>query len=89
MALSRELLAGGEVSTDLVVADVRIPMFSGLQVLRALRGAHCFVPVILMTAFSDDSTREAVHALGAVLFGKPFDLGHLRTAAALLLRRGG
>jgi DNA-binding response OmpR family regulator len=86
-ALGRGLLGSGEVTTDLVVADVRMPVCSGLQVLRELRGAHCFVPVVLMTAFEDETTGEYARMLGAFLLGKPFDLRNLRTAVAILLRR--
>lgn len=87
VALGDGLLWGGEVRTDLVVADVRMPGFSGLQILRALRGAHSFLPVILMTAFGDKTTRERAHTLGATLLDKPFHLRDLRTVVALLLRR--
>jgi hypothetical protein len=40
-----------------------------------------------MTAFGDETTHQCAHALRGILLGKPFDLGDLRTAAALLLRR--
>jgi DNA-binding response OmpR family regulator len=87
VSLGREILGHGEVSTDLVVADVRMPVCTGIQILRELRSAQCFVPVILMTAFGDETTREHASTLGALLFDKPFELGDLRAAVALLLRR--
>lgn len=87
-ALGPRPLGSGEVTTDLIVTDVRMPVCSGLEVLRELRGAPCLVPVILMTAFGDEIAREQAHMLGAFLFGKPFDVSHLRTAVAILLRRG-
>lgn len=87
VALGRELLGHGEVGTDLLIADVRMPVCSGLQIVRKLRGARCLVPVILMTAFGDEAIREHAKTLGAMLFDKPFEIGDLRTAAAILLRR--
>ncbi len=77
---------GGE-SLDLIVSDIRMPICTGLQILAALRDAHWRTPVILMTAFGDDSTRRYAESLSAVLFDKPFDLDDLRTAVANLLPR--
>lgn len=89
VTLARELLGHGEASMDLVVADVRMPVCTGIQILSELRAARCVVPVILMTAFGDDATRERAKVLDALLFDKPFELGDLRTAVASLLRREG
>lgn len=74
-------------SFDLVISDIRMPVCSGLQVLEALRYAHWPTPVILMTAFGDEATRNRVEKLGAVLFDKPFDLDDLRTAVLNLVPR--
>lgn len=52
-ALGGGLVGRGEMTTDLIVTDVQMPVCSGLQVLRELRRAHCSVPVILVTAFGD------------------------------------
>ncbi len=72
---------------DLLLSDVRMPICTGMQILEQLRGAHCRIPVILMTAFGDTATRDHARTLGALLFDKPFDLDDLRTAVASLLRR--
>jgi DNA-binding response OmpR family regulator len=77
----------GAQPTDLVVSDIRMPVCNGLQILEQLRAARWRIPVVLMTAFGDASTRERARSLGAVLFDKPFDLDDLRTAVAALLRR--
>jgi CheY-like chemotaxis protein len=66
---------------DLIVSDVRMPVITGLEILRGLRDAHCTTPVILMTAFGDPSTRHEAEALGAVLMDKPLHLADLREAA--------
>jgi CheY-like chemotaxis protein len=70
---------------DLIVSDVRMPVCSGIQVVEALRAAHSFVPIILMTAFGDNQTRAQAERVGAVLFDKPFAIGDLRAAARNLL----
>jgi DNA-binding response OmpR family regulator len=70
---------------DLVVSDIRMPTCNGLQVLEAVRAAHCTFPVILMTAFGDEEIRTRAERLGARLFDKPFDLADLRSAVLELL----
>ena len=65
----------------LVVADVRMPGLSGLDVLAILRCATWRTPVILITAFGDEATHAEGRELGAVaVFDKPFDVDALRAA---------
>jgi DNA-binding response OmpR family regulator len=70
---------------DLIVSDIRMPVCSGLDILKGLRDAHWRTPVILMTAFGDDQTRQRAEALGALLFDKPFQMGALRAVVRTLL----
>ena len=58
---------------DLIVSDVRMPVCSGLDVLKAVRKAHWSTPVILMTGFGDGDLRASASHFGAVLLEKPFD----------------
>jgi DNA-binding response OmpR family regulator len=78
--LARSLLGlpdGGPV--DVVVSDIRMPGFSGLEVLAALRNTDHTVPVILITAFGDEETHELAGRLGAnAVIDKPFDVHQLR-----------
>ncbi len=68
---------------DVVVSDVRMPGFSGLDVLRHLRTAESRAPVVLITAFPTEDTLARARELGAsALLGKPFDLDDLREAVA-------
>lgn len=70
---------------DLIVTDVRMPGPSGLEVLEHLRASDTTTPVIVMTAFADDRSRERAQALGAALLDKPFELMDLRALALQLL----
>lgn len=71
---------------DLVVSDVRMPGRTGLQVLADARARGWPSPVLLITAFGDDSTLDEAARLGAVaLFSKPFDMDDLRTAVLFFL----
>lgn len=71
---------------DLIVSDIRMPICSGIQILRGLREAHWRTPIIMMTAFGDDDTRRSAEALGAILFDKPFELAELSAEACRVLR---
>jgi CheY-like chemotaxis protein len=64
-----------------IVTDVLMPNLSGLGVLAALRRARWDVPVILMTALTDESVLTVAQRFGVVtLFKKPVDIDDLRTA---------
>ena len=76
-----------EPRIDLVVTDLRMPVVTGLAILRALRAAHCATPVILITAFADEAVRRETANLGAVLLDKPFSMAELRATALRLLNR--
>jgi DNA-binding response OmpR family regulator len=78
---------GPAAALDLVVTDIRMPVVTGLAIVRSLREAHNDVPVVLMTAFGDERTREEARSLGAVLLDKPFKLDELRRTVAGLLAR--
>lgn len=58
-----------------VVSDVQMPGgMTGIALLRTLREASRDVPVILMSAFTDRTTREAAVQAGACdTLAKPFD----------------
>jgi CheY-like chemotaxis protein len=72
---------------DLVISDVRMPGWSGLDVLRWLSVNHPEIPVILITAFGERETHERARQLGAVaVYDKPLDLDKLRDAALGFVR---
>jgi len=75
---------------DLVVSDIRLPYFDGLEILECLQVATRRIPVILMTGFPDGHTAARAHELGAeCLLEKPFELGELRAAVHVALRHRG
>ena len=85
----RKVDDGGVLRPDLIVSDVRMPVLSGLDVVRGLRDAHWDTPVILMTAFGDAKTRAKAEEVGALLIDKPLRLPHLRAEVRRLLARQG
>jgi DNA-binding response OmpR family regulator len=73
---------------DLIVSDIRLPGLNALDVLRGARSALERTPVILITAFGDQRTRDRAISLGAAaVFDKPLDVAALVAAARRLLQR--
>jgi two-component system response regulator (stage 0 sporulation protein F) len=63
---------------DVVVSDVRMPGWTGMNALATLRSRHQTPPVILITAFGDEPLHEQAKRAGAVaVFDKPFDIDDL------------
>lgn len=63
---------------DLVVSDVRMPGWSGLDALRILRAGAAPPPIVLMTAFGSPETHDLAARLGAAyVFDKPFAVDDL------------
>ena len=70
------VLAGESV--DIVLTDLRMPLASGMDVLRAARSQAAPPPVILMTAFGTiDSAVEAMKEGAYSYITKPFDIEDL------------
>lgn len=69
-----------------LLLDIHLGGMSGIELRRRLEASGCTLPVIFMTAFDDDATRQAAMEAGCVAFlRKPFPapslLGAIRTAA--------
>jgi CheY-like chemotaxis protein len=73
---------------DLIVSDVRMPGWSGLDVLAGLRHYPLVPPVVLITAFGDEQLHADARRLGAVAtLDKPFDVDDLRAVVGATLGR--
>lgn len=66
---------------DLIVSDVRMPKFTGIDFLKALPARNKMnIPVVLISGFSETTVPEAL-GLGALdLLAKPFDFDTLSKA---------
>jgi two-component system, response regulator, stage 0 sporulation protein F len=74
-------LSGKEPPTpiDVIVSDVQMPCFTGLEILEGLSEVRRRPAVILITAFGDHRTHATARRFGAAaVFDKPFDLDDLR-----------
>lgn len=69
----------GEEHFDAIITDIRMPGPEGMFALASLREDDWQTPVIVTTAFGDESTHDEARRLGAVrLLDKPFDYEELR-----------
>ena len=65
-----------DLRPDVVLLDVMMPKLDGWATLAAMSGDAelCGVPVVMMTAMSDDSDRQRARDAGVASFvAKPFD----------------
>ncbi len=76
--------APGAPGIDVVVSDIRMPGFTGLEVVEWLFDIGRELPFVLMTAFGDDAVRQRARAAGAMVLDKPLSLGELRNAVLRL-----
>jgi FixJ family two-component response regulator len=68
------LTSGGQHETACLIADIRMPGMSGLELQAKLNADHCRIPTIFITAHGDEKMRMQALRAGAVEFmAKPFD----------------
>lgn len=77
---ARDQLDAG-LAVDVLLMDIRMPRMGGIELLRSLRSDPRFVdlPVIAMSAYSDELQEQEVRTAGAAAFlPKPFTIADLR-----------
>jgi FixJ family two-component response regulator len=68
------LESGQQQQTACLIADIRMPGMSGLELQAKLNAEHCRIPTIFITAHGDEKMRMQALRAGAVEFlAKPFD----------------
>jgi FixJ family two-component response regulator len=68
------LQSGQQHHTSCLIADIRMPGMSGLELQAKLNAEHCRIPTIFITAHGDAKMRMQAIRAGAVEFlAKPFD----------------
>ena len=66
-------------SLILILSDINMPGMTGLEMLPKVKAEGPNVPVIMITAYGDETTRKRAAELGAAgLFPKPIDFSLLR-----------
>jgi FixJ family two-component response regulator len=88
-ASAEEFLSSGQQhSTACLIADIRMPGMSGLDLQARLNSDRCKIPMIFITAHGDTNMRMQALRAGAVEFlAKPFNddvlLEHVRAALSV------
>ncbi len=88
MAYSGEqaLSSLADTTYDLIIADVRMPGISGLDLIKGVRYLDAQVPIILMTGYGSTSLRSEATTLGVSDYlEKPFDADRLISMVSRLL----
>ena len=68
------LTSGQQHKTACLIADIRMPGMSGLELQAKLSAERCRIPTIFITAHGDEKMRMQALRAGAVEFlAKPFD----------------
>jgi FixJ family two-component response regulator len=68
------LNSGQQLQTACLIADIRMPGMSGLELQAKLNAERCMIPTIFITAHKDAKLRMQALRAGAVEFlPKPFD----------------
>jgi DNA-binding response OmpR family regulator len=71
---------------DLIIADVRMPGVSGLDLIKGVRYLDAEVPIILMTGYGSEPLRRQAATLGVDHYvDKPFDIEELMSLVRTLL----
>jgi FixJ family two-component response regulator len=66
--------SGRQQETGCLIADIRMPGMSGLDLQAKLNAEHCPIPTIFVTAHGEEKMRLQAMRGGAVKFlAKPFD----------------
>jgi FixJ family two-component response regulator len=74
-ASAEDFLETGEIDkASCVITDIQMPGMSGIELKQALDSQHSRVPVIMITARSEEALLARAHASGAAcLLRKPFE----------------
>ncbi len=84
-----EALQGG-LEPDILLMDIRMPRMGGADLARSVRSERRWdlIPVVAMSAYSDDLQEHEIKAAGADAFlPKPFTIADLRGMLTSLLPR--
>jgi DNA-binding NtrC family response regulator len=65
---------------DAIVSDIRMPGGNGMELLESLRAGQSRPAFILISGFSDISTKDAMARGAQALLVKPFDLDDMISA---------
>jgi CheY-like chemotaxis protein len=73
---------------DLIVSDIRMPGFTGMEILDFVHDNGGFPPIMLITAFGNERTHLDAKRLGAAaILDKPFDIDDFLSSIGEILEK--
>lgn len=72
-----------EIRVDLIVADIRLGEFNGLQLAARARQSGLDTHIVIMSGWSDEVLKAEAARLGAVFLDKPFTEYEFSTAIGM------
>jgi FixJ family two-component response regulator len=82
--------SGARYEAACLIADIRMPGMSGLELQAKLKAERCWIPIIFITAHSDAEMRiRAIHDGAVEFLSKPFDDAVLLEIVHSALERSG
>ena len=85
---AKNYLSSSTITYDLVVLDIMLPGYNGLDLCRELRQLHPPVPIMLLTSLDSEADRVVGLELGADDYlTKPFSMRECQARIKALLRR--
>ena len=74
---------------DLVLLDLKLPDFYGMEILREIKSTHPEMAVIVITSYGDiDTAVEAIRIVATDFIIKPFELDRINRGVAAALQDG-
>jgi DNA-binding response OmpR family regulator len=67
-----------EKAADILIVDVRLGIYNGLQLVHLARQNHPEMRVVAVSGYDDPVLRAAAEDAGAAYFLKPIEFPHLR-----------
>ena len=75
-----------EMNVDLLITDLNLPEMDGISLTKYLRKTNSGLPVIWITAYSNDNTQRQAEAMAiSQVIEKPFEIAYIREKARALL----
>jgi DNA-binding response OmpR family regulator len=85
---AKNYFSSTSVAYDLVLLDIMLPGYNGLDLCRELRQSHPAVPIMLLTSLDSEADRVVGLELGADDYlTKPFSMRECQARVKALLRR--